>query len=102
VPLLYRQFEDEPSTLGPFLALNRDLSPAVLANSTRHGEIQAFSAPVRFAFGEEDEYLSPAYGQALAALFPHSDVTPIAGAGHFPQLDEPEAVAEQILSTPTA
>ena len=102
VPLLYRQFEDEPSTIGPFLELNADLNSAVLANTERHPELQTFPAPVRFAFGEHDPYLSPAHGQALAALFPQSEATTITGAGHFPQLDAPAEVAEQILTAPTA
>jgi pimeloyl-ACP methyl ester carboxylesterase len=57
---------------------------------------------VRFAFGEHDPYLSPAHGHALAALFPHAEATTIAGAGHFPQLDAPAEVANQILTEPTS
>jgi pimeloyl-ACP methyl ester carboxylesterase len=102
VPLLYRQFEERPSTLGPFLELNADLNAAVVANTGRHPELRTFTAPVRFAFGENDRYLSPAHGRALAALFPHGEATTITGAGHFPQLDAPGDVAEQILTAPTA
>ena len=102
VPLLYRQFEDEPSTVGPFLELNADLLSAVAANTERHPELRTFPAPVRFAFGEHDPYLFPAHGRALAALFPRGDATTIAGTGHFPQLDAPAEVAEQILTVPTA
>jgi haloalkane dehalogenase len=102
VPLLYRQFDERPSTVGPFLELNADLNAAVVANTGRHPELRTFTAPVRFAFGENDRYLSPAHGQALAALFPHGQATTITGAGHFPQLDAPADVAEQILTAPTA
>jgi pimeloyl-ACP methyl ester carboxylesterase len=101
VPLLYRQFEDEPSTVGPFLELNGDLNLAVLANTERQAELQTFTAPIRFAFGEHDPYLSPAHGRALARLFARGEATTISGAGHFPQLDAPAQVAEQILSVPT-
>jgi len=97
VPLLYQQFEKEPSTLRPFLQLNADLNAAVLADTERHPELGAFTAPVTFAFGEHDTYLSPALGRAMAALFPHGEATTIAGAGHFPQLDAPADVAEVIL-----
>lgn len=102
VPLLYRQFEDEPSTLGPFLELNADLNAAVVANTDRHPELRTFTAPVRFAFGENDPYLSPTYAEALSTLFPQAEVITISGAGHFPQLDAPADVAEQILTVPTA
>ncbi len=101
VPLLYRQFTAKPSTLGPFLALNRDLNPAVVANTQRSPELAAFPAPVRFAFGEHDEYLDPALARSLASLFGRGEVTLIPGAGHFPQLDAPRETAKAILSAPT-
>ena len=66
VPRLYRQFEEQPSTLRPFLGLNRDLNAAVLANTGRNGELANFSAPVRIAFGERDRYLDPAIGRSIS------------------------------------
>jgi haloalkane dehalogenase len=101
VPLLYRQFEAQPSTLQPFLALNRDLNAAVLANTERTGDLASFPAPIRFAFGERDEYLDPSLARSLAGLFGRSDVTLIEGAGHFPQLDAPQETASAILTAPT-
>jgi len=102
VPLLFRQFEDQPSSISPFVQLNADLIPAVLAATERIDELRTFPAPVRVAFGENDPYLSAAYGQALAALFAHGEAAPIAGAAHFPQLDTPADVARTILDAPTA
>jgi haloalkane dehalogenase len=101
VPLLYGQFEARPSTLGPFLELNADLTPAVLANTQRVPELQSFPAPVRTAFGELDRYLTPEQGRQMAALFPRSEAMTVAGVGHFPQLDAPAEVAELILTVPT-
>jgi pimeloyl-ACP methyl ester carboxylesterase len=101
VPLLYRQFEEQPSTLRPFLGLNRDLNAAVLANTDRKAALANLSAPVRIAFGERDTYLHPALGRSLARLLGRSDVTPIDGAGHFPQLDVPHETASAILTAPT-
>src|SRR5262249_25985185 len=69
VPLLYRQFEEQPSTLQPFLALNRDLNAAVVSNTERTEELATFPAPVRFSFGELDEYLDPSLARRLAGLF---------------------------------
>ena len=102
VPLLYRQFDDQPSTVGPFMQLNADLIAAVLAATERTDELRRFAAPVRVAFGADDTYLTPAYGAALAALFPQGESAPIAGAAHFPQLDAPADVAEAIVSAATA
>ena len=100
VPLLYRQFDAQPSTLSPFLALNRDLNAAVLANTQRIPELRAFPAPVRFAFGERDRYLSPDLANGLAPLFVRGEVMLIKGAGHFPQLDAPKDTAAAILTAP--
>lgn len=102
VPLLFRQFEDQPSSVDAFMQLNADLVPAVLAATERKGELGDFGPPVRAAFGENDPYLTAAYGAALAALFPHGEAAPIAGAAHFPQLDAPADVARAILGAPGA
>ena len=102
VPLLFRQFEDDPSTVGPFLELNADLTPAVVANTQREPELRTFLVPVRFAFGEQDPYLSPAQARSWAQLLPNAEVRSIAGVGHFPQLDAPDEVAELILTAPGA
>lgn len=101
VPLFYEQFADSPSTLGPFLSLTSDLQAGVFAGTARNDEFGAFPAPVRFAFGDLDPYLSSAYGEALAAMFGRGEAATIEGVGHYVQIDAPEAVAEQILSVPT-
>jgi haloalkane dehalogenase len=102
VPLLFRQFEDQPSSVDPFMQLNADLIPSVLAATERTDELRSFPAPVRVAFGENDPYLTAAYGAGFAALFPHGEATPIAGAAHFPQLDAPADVARAVLGALTA
>jgi len=102
VPLLFRQFEDQPSSIDAFMQLNADLALAVLAATERSDELRSLATPVRTAFGDNDPYLTTAYGTALAALFPHGEATPIAGAAHFPQLDAPADVARAILGAPTA
>jgi pimeloyl-ACP methyl ester carboxylesterase len=99
VPLLFRQFEDQPSSIDAFMQLNADLIAAVLAATERTDEMRQFPAPVRVAFGANDRYLTTNYGEALAGLFPHGEATPITGATHFPQLDAPTAVAHAILTT---
>jgi pimeloyl-ACP methyl ester carboxylesterase len=102
VPLLYRQFEAHPSTVEAFLKLNADLVPAVLADTERAPLLRSFPAPVRTVFGEHDQYLNPAQGRGLAALFPRSEALTVPDAGHFPQLDAPAEIARRILSAPVA
>jgi hypothetical protein len=76
VPLLFRQFEDQPSSVGPFLQLNAVLIPAVLAATEQAGQLRTFPVPVRVAFGEDDTDLTPAYGRRLATLCAHGEATP--------------------------
>jgi haloalkane dehalogenase len=102
VPLLFRQFEDQPSSIDAFMQLNADLVSAVLAATERTDELRSFATPIRVAFGENDPYLTAAYGAGLAALFPHGEATPIRSAAHFPQLDAPADVARAVLGAPSA
>jgi haloalkane dehalogenase len=102
VTLLYQQFEARPSSVEAFVRLNADLNAAVLANTQRSPQLSSFPAPVRTVFGEHDAYLTPAHGRSLAALFPRAEALTVGGAGHFPQLDAPEEVAQLILTAPVA
>ena len=65
-------------------------------------EMRAFGRPVRIIFGEADPYLHAGVARHFHDLFPSSELFLLPTARHFPQLDEPEAVARLILSTPLA
>jgi pimeloyl-ACP methyl ester carboxylesterase len=52
--------------------------------------------PVLVAWGEADRVVSPDYGRSYAASFAHGHFTPIAEAGHLPQLEQPGAVLAAI------
>jgi haloalkane dehalogenase len=52
--------------------------------------------PVRLIFGALDRYLNPDLAAHLAGLFPKADLHLVDGASHWPQWDQPEAVAELI------
>ena len=60
------------------------------------GQLASLDVPVTLAFGEDDEYLSPDLAHHLASLFPHADVHIVPGASHWPQWDQPDAVARLI------
>ena len=47
-------------------------------------------------WGMKDPVIKPKYLQKFAAGFPHSDVLELAGAGHFPHEEEPEAVIQSM------
>ena len=47
-------------------------------------------------WGEQDGIAPPAYGEKLAAALPHARFHTIPAAGHYPQIEHPEAVAAAI------
>jgi pimeloyl-ACP methyl ester carboxylesterase len=54
------------------------------------------TAPVLVAWGQQDGIVSAAYGRSYAAAFVNGHYTPIAEAGHFPQVEQPDAVLAAI------
>jgi haloalkane dehalogenase len=52
--------------------------------------------PVTVAFGSRDQYLSPAVAARLASLFARGTVRLVDDASHWPQQDQPAAVAKVI------
>ena len=99
LPLLWRQFF--PSELPAFVSLNRDLLPAIVANTARTAELHAFAKPVRIIFGSRDVYLNPGVAQTLHQQFPTSGLF-LLPARHYVQVDAPARVAKLIESVPLA
>jgi pimeloyl-ACP methyl ester carboxylesterase len=60
------------------------------------GQLARLDIPVRLVFGALDRYLSPDLAVHLAGLFPKAGLRLVDGASHWPQWDQPEAVAELI------
>src|SRR5262245_10823510 len=100
VPLLYRQFDETPSTRPAFFMLNEDLPTTIRAGSEAVPRLKEFRPPVRIIFGASDPYLNSGVAQRFHELFPTSDLFLLATARHFVQMDEPEEVARLILSAP--
>ena len=63
-------------------------------------QLRRFNRPVRIIFGDADPYLNKGVAQSFHELFPTSDLFLLPGARHFVQMDEPQKVAELILSLP--
>jgi haloalkane dehalogenase len=57
------------------------------------GQLTALTVPVSLIYGARDTYLSPGLARHLASLFSHAEVHLVDGASHWPQADQPEAVA---------
>jgi pimeloyl-ACP methyl ester carboxylesterase len=52
--------------------------------------------PTLVLWGESDRIVTPEYGRAYAGLIPGARFSPIAGAGHHPEIEQPEVFAEQV------
>jgi pimeloyl-ACP methyl ester carboxylesterase len=53
--------------------------------------------PTLVLWGAEDGIVAPQYGEALARALPSARVESIEAAGHYPQIERPEAVAEALF-----
>ncbi len=60
--------------------------------------LHRISAPTLLVWGESDRIVPPAYAQDFQAGIPRAKVEIIAGAGHLPQLEQPEKLAEVVQS----
>jgi pimeloyl-ACP methyl ester carboxylesterase len=65
------------------------------------GQLASLDVPVALPFGELDEYLSPDLGRHLAGLFPRAELRLVEGASHWPQWDQPDAVAQLVKELAT-
>jgi pimeloyl-ACP methyl ester carboxylesterase len=102
LPLLYQQFDATPSARPAFFRLNEDLLPTVRSRTKMTPRLRKFKRPVRIIFGDADPYLNKGVAQGFHELFSTSDLFLLSGARHYVQMDEPEKVAQLILSMPIA
>ncbi len=98
-PQLYSEFR---AARPAFWALNADLLGTVLSRRKMTARMRAFERPVRIIFGDADRYLNKSVARRFHELFPNSDLFLLPGARHYVQVDEPERVAELIVSIPAS
>jgi len=60
--------------------------------------LHRIKAPTQFIWGARDQIVTPAYGRAFASHVPGATFTEIANAAHAPQVEQPQAALEAILS----
>lgn len=58
--------------------------------------LSRIAVPTLVLWGASDGIVSPDYGRTYAGLIPSSQFTLIEQAGHHPEIEQPEAVAERI------
>jgi pimeloyl-ACP methyl ester carboxylesterase len=56
------------------------------------------SVPTLVLWGESDGIVAPAYGRAYAAAIPGARFETIAGAGHHPHVERPEALVDRLAA----
>jgi haloalkane dehalogenase len=96
VDRLWSQF---PEALPAFVALNDELFGSVAARTARSGELAGLQMPVSIVFGAKDINLTAEVGLNFASLIPGSKLTILEDAGHFVQIDRPDAVAAVLLGS---
>jgi haloalkane dehalogenase len=86
-------------SLPAFASLNRDLIPAVAADTAREADLSTFDRPVRIIFGARDPYLNAGMARRFHELLPTSDLF-LLPARHYVQVDAPARVARLLKSIP--
>ena len=87
---------DHPDALAAIRAWTRRLFPALDEQDAHIGQLAQLTIPVTLIFGVGDSYLSPQLAADLADLFSHATVHLVTDASHWPQWDQPAAVAKLI------
>ncbi len=59
--------------------------------------LRALERPALVIWGEGDAYIPAAYAERQREAFPGAEVVTIAGAGHWPFVDDPDAVREPLV-----
>jgi pimeloyl-ACP methyl ester carboxylesterase len=59
--------------------------------------LRRIAVPTLVLWGASDGIVSPAYGQAYSALIPGARFELIEGAGHHPEIEQPEAFVDRLV-----
>jgi pimeloyl-ACP methyl ester carboxylesterase len=59
--------------------------------------LRRIAVPTLVVWGASDGIVTPSYGQAYSALIPASRFELIEGAGHHPEIEQPEAFVERVV-----
>lgn len=99
LPIVQAQFTAQPSVMPAFMRLTRELRSSVQANTMRRAELASLDVPVRLIWGADDPYLNRGVAEHFETLFAsvESSLLPL---GHWPQVDDPGAVAGRLLELP--
>jgi pimeloyl-ACP methyl ester carboxylesterase len=63
-----------------------------MTDPTLAGRLSGVRTPTLVVWGEADRIGDPGFGRAFAAAIPGAEFTMLAGAGHLPQIETPDAL----------
>jgi pimeloyl-ACP methyl ester carboxylesterase len=69
-----------------------------MTDPTLAPRLAAASAPALVVWGEADRIGDPDFGRAFAAAIPGAEFRLLEHAGHMPQIETPDALAEVVWS----
>ena len=96
LPIIIENFDSQPGAGAAFIAMTSDLDRNVEENTKSVAKLAQIEAPVSLIWGGGDPYLNVGVAQDLAKEFKHSQLHVLA-VGHWPQIDDPEAVADLMV-----
>jgi pimeloyl-ACP methyl ester carboxylesterase len=67
-------------------------------NPKLKGRLHRIRLPALVLWGDSDGIAPPSYGERFAGLIPGARFDLVADAGHFPHIEQPQAVAEKIIA----
>jgi pimeloyl-ACP methyl ester carboxylesterase len=67
-----------------------------MADPTLLGRLRGIDVPTLVLWGESDQIVTPAYGQAYAAAIKGARFEVLPGTGHMPQMETPGLVLQRI------
>jgi pimeloyl-ACP methyl ester carboxylesterase len=89
VDAIWDQFDQ--GTQRAILRLHRSVDAQSLAAAG--ADLPTLGQPALVVWGDQDPWLAPAFADAYAQRLQHATVQHVAGAGHWPWLDEPDLAA---------
>ena len=98
-----RDYKTMPDDAVRSVARNREATARYAWSPYMHdpklkGRLHRIRIPTLFLWGETDRILSEPYGRAYCAAIPGARFETIAGAGHFPHIEQPDEFARRIAA----
>jgi pimeloyl-ACP methyl ester carboxylesterase len=96
-PIIDGNFRQRPSAGPAFAQMTHLLFDEVAANTARITDFRRSAVPISFVWGKADPYLHTTVAEYMKSQALHATLH-VLEAGHWPQIDEPAAVADILLA----